>query len=167
MKNYLLRFSVFILFLSLMGVSFSQVKTSDGVKISLHVKDLEIKKILILIESKVDFKFVYSSELIQSSKKISIDANDQPLSEVLKQILNPLQLKYEIAGKSIIISRNELQKISDFKNGKDSVKASIATMPAGEVLLVNGKVSDSKSPLANTTILVKGKQLYATSKADG
>ena len=40
-------------------------------------------------------------------------------------------------------------------------------MPAGEVLLVNGKVSDSKSPLANTTILVKGKQLYATSKADG
>jgi len=131
MKNYLLRFSVFILFLSLMGVSFSQVKTSDGVKISLHVKDLEIKKILILIESKVDFKFVYSSELIQSSKKISIDANDQSLSEVLKQILNPLQLKYEIAGKSIIISRNELQKTSDFKNGKDSVKASIAAMPAG------------------------------------
>ena len=115
MKNYLLRFSVFILFLSLMGVSFSQVKTSDGVKISLHVKDLEIKKILILIESKVDFKFVYSSELIQSSKKISIDANDQPLSEVLKQILNPLQLKYEIAGKSIIISRNELQKISEME----------------------------------------------------
>ena len=131
MKNYLLRFSVFILFLSLVGVSFSQVKTSDGVKISLHVKDLEIKKILILIESKVDFKFVYSSELIQSSKKISIDANDQSLSEVLKQILNPLQLKYEIAGKSIIISRNELQKTSDFKNGKDSVKASIAAMPAG------------------------------------
>ena len=71
-------------------------------KISLQTKNAELKSILLEIEKKIDVKFTYRPRIIKDHGKVTIDAIETSLADVLEQILES-SLSYEVIGKQIVL----------------------------------------------------------------
>ena len=63
-------------------------------KISLQAQEQEVKKVLGLIEKQAGVRFIFSSKLIQSGRKVNTQQSNQELSKVLNDFLLPLGLTY-------------------------------------------------------------------------
>src|SRR5688500_6535380 len=74
-------------------------------RISLKVKAEEIRSILSEIERLSGGKFMYSPEIIQSSRKVSIEARNEQMANVLNRLLQPLRIRYEVVNNYIILRR--------------------------------------------------------------
>ncbi len=57
------------------------------------------------IEKLANVQFLFSREIIQSKRKVTYQAKNEQLSQVLDQILTPLSLSYEVVGQQIVIRR--------------------------------------------------------------
>ena len=53
-------------------------------RISLQAQDLEVKKVLHQIEKQAGVRFIFSSKMIQSGRKVTIQQSNQELSKVLE-----------------------------------------------------------------------------------
>lgn len=133
-----------------------------GQKISVSANSSEIKRVLNQVESQIDARFVFSSKIIQSKRRVTIAAQNKPLYEVLDMILSPLGLEYEISGKIIILKRIENWPPQD---APDSENATQDTAPKRKL---TGKVLDEAgATLPGVSIVVKGTQTGTTTNVDG
>jgi TonB-linked SusC/RagA family outer membrane protein len=126
-------------------------------KISINANGSEVKKVLNQVEKQVDVRFVFSSKLIQSRRKVNVSAQNKPLYEVLDDILTPLGLQYELSGKIIILKRleNLPEVVPPGKN--DAPKKN-----------VSGKVLDEAGlGLPGVSVVLKGTQIGTTTNTDG
>ncbi|MCE7060743.1 TonB-dependent receptor [Dyadobacter sp. CY343] len=126
-----------------------------GQKISVSATGSEVKKVLSQIEKQAEVRFVFSSKLIKSARKVSIDIKQKPLYEVLDNVLTPLNLQYEVSGKIIILKR--LGNFPDEKAPDGAPKKN-----------VSGKVLDeAQRGLPGVSVVLKGSQIGATTDSEG
>ncbi|GAB3687775.1 TonB-dependent receptor [Spirosoma flavus] len=81
----------------------AQELLSRRVTISAQNEDVEVT--IRRIEKQANVQFLFSREIIQSKRKISYQAKNEQLSQVLDHILAPLDLIYEVVGQQIVIKR--------------------------------------------------------------
>lgn len=133
-------------------------------KVSVQAQKQEVKKILQVIERQIGVRFIFSSKLIQSGRRVSLNTANEPLSKVLEDFLLPLGLRYEVTGKNIVIS--PVPAPTDPGNLDASLET---TMPVPADITIRGKVTDAenKEPLPGVNILVKGTQIGTATDAKG
>lgn len=124
-------------------------------KISIIANGSEVKKVLNQVEKQVDVRFVFSSKLIKSARKVTVSVKDRPLNEVLDNILMPLGLQYEVSGKIIILKR--IVNLPEASAPANSPKKNIS----GKVL------DDAGLELPGVSVVVKGTQTGTTTDAAG
>jgi len=108
-----------------------------------------------LIEQQTTYRFIYSTQIVPLQNGVSIQVKDRDVTEVLKQLLNGLNLIFiEKIGKVIVI----------YRDGKDTVqKDIIESLPP-----VGGKILDENgTPLQGASIQVKGTNIGTISDANG
>ncbi|WP_158538626.1 TonB-dependent receptor [Chitinophaga skermanii] len=71
--------------------------------ISLKANDVHLSKVLKLIERKISYRFVYSSENIPVNKKISINVTGATLDEVMASLLADTDLSYKMLSKNLVV----------------------------------------------------------------
>ncbi|MFC6194170.1 TonB-dependent receptor [Dyadobacter subterraneus] len=126
-------------------------------KISINANGSEVKKVLNQVEKQVDVRFVFSSKLIQSGRKVNVTAQNKPLYEVLDNILTPLGLQYELSGKIIILKR-----MDNLPEPQLPVKSNAPKK------IVTGKVLDEAGlGLPGVSVVLKGTQAGSTTDVDG
>lgn len=139
-----MKFTTFLIFLGCMQVSangFSQEK------ISLSLTNVKLAKVFSEITEKTSFRFLYQDNTIPAGLKVSINGRDIPVTEALDMVLNNTGLKYSIVNKELIV-----------------ISKNVIATP----VVVRGRVLNEKNePLSGATVQVKGKQIFATSNADG
>lgn len=141
---YLLFLTLFMSFV-LNAKAFTQVDLEK--RISLNAEDVELKKVLRLIQKQADVKFAYSPQNIDSDKKVSYHFQNEMLEAALNQIAGNENLVYEVSGDIIVLSRN---------------------FEINRQIAVQGKVTDPNGePLAGVSIKIKGTALGTTTDADG
>ncbi|CAG5005644.1 TonB-dependent receptor P26 [Dyadobacter sp. CECT 9275] len=127
-----------------------------GKKISIVANGSEVKKVLSQLEKQVEVRFVFSSKLIKSTRKVTILAEEKPLYEVLDQILTPLGLQYEVSGKIIILKRSDILPDIPLPSGQAPKKS------------VSGKVLDeTNSGIPGVSVVLKGTQTGTTTDNEG
>ena len=84
-------------------------------RINLEIKDQNLVFILDKIEQQSDVVFIYSNDMIEANKKISFKASNQALEKVLKELLAPHGIAYQLYGKQIVLSSKN-EKIKKIKN---------------------------------------------------
>jgi TonB-linked SusC/RagA family outer membrane protein len=134
-------------------------------KVSLQEQDQDVKKVLHAIEKQAGVRFIFSSKLIRSNRKVTIQSNNESLSKVLFDLLSPLGLSYEVSGKNIVIRPVDPQPLPD-----NDAKVSVTTDPTRAVeRIVKGKVTEaeSKQPLPGVNVLVKGTQTGTSTDGNG
>lgn len=164
----LMRITVIQCFLACMfvGVSLAYETSAQSAlnqKVTLNIEQQDIKKVLKQLEKQTNAKFVFSSKIIQSERKVSLKVYNQSLSGALDELLRPLNLTYKVSGDLIVIKAVKTEKLSNL------IEDSNAT-PGSEVIekTITGTVTDDTgSGLPGVSIVVKGTQVGTSSDENG
>lgn len=133
-------------------------------KVTLSASAVRLEQVLQQIESTVHVKFSYNSRKLQLNRLVSIRANQEPLSEVLKNLLNPLKIKYLLVSNQIVLRKENSNDGSflDLSPSNAPLEAEVAER------VVQGVVSDeSGMGLPGVSIVVKGTQRGVTTELNG
>lgn len=163
------------------SLSFAHSGSAQNVlneKIVINLNNVSLKKALTRIESKVNVRFVYSSN-IPWQQEVSVRSKESTLGKLLYTLLTPLQLEYAIIDDHIVIKRTK-----DHKSGS-GVKASnelntefLTTLEEEELenfveiiipeVLIKGSVMDENNqPLPGVNIIEKGTTNGTTTDVSG
>ena len=127
--------------------------------VSLKANNTELRKVLSTIEDEVSVKFVYSSTVIQPNRRVSVQADQSKLSEVLKLVLEPLDITYKVIGGQIMLTRIETGSSSFFPGIR--VEA-----PVDRTL--TGRVTDEANVgLPGVSVVLKGTSRGTTTDTEG
>jgi TonB-linked SusC/RagA family outer membrane protein len=127
----------------LLLVGFLQTKANDAysqnTKLSISFSNTELAKVLDRIENQSEFYFLYNEKLIDATRKVSIEAKDEKIEEVLKNLFSGTDVKYSIIDRKIILAPTYLSELQqpDKKVSGKVTDSSGATLP-GVSIVVQG-----------------------------
>ena len=101
-------FQLAIIF-SLVGSAIAKDSKAQGAlntNVTLNAESEKFCKVLSSLEKQTEIKFIYSSAIINSDRKVSFSVDKKPLGEVLDKLLPALQLTYHVAGDVVLIKRH-------------------------------------------------------------
>lgn len=143
--------SLVLIALSMVGTAYALEVNGQELlnrRITLVAQEEEVGKVLKGIEKAADVRFMYSYELIQAARKVSLQAQDEPLETVLERLLKPLQLSYEVTKRHILIKR------STGNNPLDNASSSVGSSVLEKA--IRGKVTDEKGEgIPGVNVIIK------------
>ena len=129
---------------------------SQSAKVSIHAKSSTVQKVIKQIEQQTDYLFVYDKNDVDIKRKVSMNVNDVPVSEVLNNLFADTDVSYKVIDKNITLTVNHTNTIEDVTGTKQSA------------FRITGKVSDSAGePIIGANILEKGTTNGAITDMDG
>jgi TonB-linked SusC/RagA family outer membrane protein len=114
--------------------------------ISISAEEKKIKQVLLEIEKSVKIKFTYNPQSIAIEQKISVDYQNEKLSDILKGIFEPLNVEYQLSGDYIILKKH---------NATSEVEEESSVSAADAVATMSGVVTDEEGlslPGVNVTL---------------
>ncbi len=143
-------------------------------KVSLHLKETTVRQVLYEIERQSRMSFFYSSNQIDTRRRISIDLNAS-LEKVLGQLFDEEGISWQINGKHILLRRKpDAAKQNAYSNDRSNqneialLKSHTEIKPISRTQTVKGIVRDTDNePLPGVSIIVKGTQTGALTDQDG
>jgi TonB-linked SusC/RagA family outer membrane protein len=134
--------------------------------VTVKVENTEFKKVLSMVESQADVKFVYSSNTIKASRRISVSVSGKKLSEVLAIVLQPLNISYRIIGGQILLYSQIPNQRGDM-NPENNESGQMQVKPDERTL--TGKVMDASGSeaLPGVNVIVKGTERGTSTNVDG
>jgi TonB-linked SusC/RagA family outer membrane protein len=138
--------------------------------VTISVSNKELKAVLKDVGRMTGAKFLYSREIIQSDRRISINVKDKLLAEFLNQVLTPLHISYEI-DKNGYIFLNNMATAGSIITSDNAVMEEIAGYEALTAPLpgrLTGKVvAEDGNVLVSASIQVKGTSRGTTTNKEG
>ncbi len=117
-------------------------------KISISMSEVQLKKVLNEIEKKSGYRFLYNQALLKGLEKVSIEANDETVAQVLDRLLLQTPLGYRLLDNELVVLKKKDAAVED--------------------LTITGKVTDETGqPIPGVTIHVKGTSRGTQSGVDG
>ncbi len=167
MKISLVQLFIACLFMSVSWANDANAQEILNRRLSIQVSDMKIKNVLATIEKSTNVKFSYSPQVIQSSRKVTINMDDITLGAILSKILTPLQIGYNVVGNQIIL--NTISKQDE--PTPSSIKNNSVIIPKVENIELNikGKITSTESGevIAGVNINIKGTQRGTSSNSKG
>lgn len=121
-------------------------------RITLKMNAAEIKKILLTIEKRSDYRFLFTEDAVKGKPKVSVDVVEATVSEILDKILANTGIAYKILGTNLVV----------LKEGTTAVEI------AEQEIKLTGKVTAATGePLAGVSVTVKGTRSGTTTDANG
>ncbi|WP_247236546.1 TonB-dependent receptor [Telluribacter sp. SYSU D00476] len=163
MKFSLTQSLVMVLFI---GVSYAHETSAQEYlkrRLSIKAEGKEVKKVLVEIEKATDVRFVYSSQVIAPTQKVTLNVSNSTLDEVLRKLFNQIHVKYEVVGRKVVLSSIPAPPSSSLNTESDRKLAVNDALRA-----VSGTVTDeSGTGLPGVSVVQKGTQRGTTTNAEG
>jgi len=112
---------------------------SQKTMLSLNFSETPLVKVLDKIEDESEFFFLYNEKLLDTERKVSIDAKDQLVSVILDNLFAGTDVKYTIIDRKIILAPDFLTEVSQPQQNK-----------------VTGTVTDKNGPIPGANVVVTG-----------
>ena len=123
-------------------------------KFSFEFKQTSIKTIFQYIEKHSEFIFMYRTDLLDTSKKVSVKVEKQSIEQILEQVLKGTSVVYEINDRQIVLKKG-LERLEEVPQQSRQKK------------LIQGLVKDDRGEvIIGATIKVKGTTI-GTTNMDG
>lgn len=140
-----MKFTIAFLLLTTWQVS---AKTFSQDRITLKLESAELKTALKQIEKKSIFRFLYNDEVVSANKKVTVNANNALVTDVLNDILNETSLTYKILDNNLVVITHKDFVVQDVR------VSGIVKGPDG-------------SPIPSVTVKVKGSNAATATDANG
>lgn len=164
---FLMKITVAQIFLAFLfgSLTYATDLTGQGIldeKVTLHIENAELKKVLLEIERITEARFAYSSKIIRVRQKISIDADGKKLADLLNDLLAPLDVSYAVIAGRISLFKTPPTTNSVISEPSDDITSEIV------VHTLSGKITDEVGqPLPGVNIIEKGTTNGTTTDATG
>ena len=123
-------------------------KTYSQQRITLKLQSTELKNALKQIEKKSSFRFLYNDDVLTSNQKVSKNANNTLVTEVLDNVFTATTLAYRILDNNLVVITQKNLATKDVR--------------------VSGKITDANgSALPRVSVKIKGSAVGTSSDADG
>ena len=127
---------------------------SQQSKLSLTLKDVTIRDALKTIEDQSDYFFMYKSEEVNLSRKVSIQSDNQSIETILDALFGVTDVSYEIVHRQIVLTNNKMESNLNYLSQQK--------------VTITGRVNDSSGlPLPGVTVIVKGTTNGTITDMDG
>lgn len=77
-------------------------------RITLKMNEAEIKKVLFAIEKKTNYRFLFSENALKRKPRVTIDAVDAPVTDLLDKILSNTGVSYKILASKLVVLKEGL-----------------------------------------------------------
>ena len=126
---------------------------SQMTKLTLKLEDVKISDALKEIENQSEFFFLYSPKLIDVERKVNIDAENEPIKDILSNIFGE-NVKFAVYDRQIILTPSDLNSPSAAMQQQNTV---------------SGKITDSSTgePMPGVNITIKGTSTGTITGTDG
>lgn len=142
------------LLISIQSYSNNSVYTQNQ-KFTVDFKQVSIKTIFQYIENQSEFIFMYRTDLLDTSKKVSVKVNRQGVEQILEQVLEGTDITYEINDRQIILKEK-------------TDKQGAIPLQSGQKKLIQGLVKDENGEvIIGATIKVKNTTIGTATNMDG
>ena len=122
---------------------------SQNTRISLNLKNVQIKDVLQKIESNTEYFFIYNNQFVDVDKSISINAENQKVIDVLTKLFIDQEVEFQVTDRKIVIAPLFMDNVQQQKT-------------------VYGKVTDSSgASLPGVSVVVKGTTNGSITDLDG
>lgn len=112
---------------------------SQTTRLSLNLKNVAAKTVLSNIEDKSQFYFIYDATVVDVEKRVSIESENELITEILDELFEGTNVVYKITNRQIALSAESLSSVGQ------------------QTLKVSGKVTDSSgAPLPGVSVIIKG-----------
>lgn len=166
-----MKISLTQLILLIFAISVSYAHESSGQeflkeKISISQKNGSMKTFLSSIEQKVDITFSYNKEVLSNQEKFSFDFHNESVEEILKKVLVPRKINFQIIRKNhVVLSKAsflgsvDVNKVDGINNLQ--LQTQIDQKVTGTVKDDNGET------LAGVSVVVDGTTRGTSTDANG
>ena len=123
-------------------------KSFSQTRITLSLQSVELRKALVIIERKSNYRFLYNDDVVASGIKVDVEAANTPVTEVLDKLLLTRSLYYKIL-------ENDLVVISNADNNVQQAR-------------ITGKITSAAGePLVGVSVNLKGSTLGTQTDVNG
>ncbi len=128
--------------------------TWQGAKVTLHLESIRVNKLLDILEDSTDYRFIYKVSDVDLDREVSVNAQDEPIENVLKEIFKGTNTVFRIVENRVYLAQS--------KNPNDqSLNKALA-------IVISGKVRDTENvPLPGASVLQKGTTNGVITDAEG
>src|SRR5687768_745349 len=160
---FIMRVTFFHFILIISAISFANAHETFAQaldkRISIELHNISLRTALSKLERLSEAKFLYQSQVIPASERVSISASNERLADILERVLTPRQIQFQEEGNQIILTKKSIT----------GARPSDQMLLGGnDVIQVSGIVTDEENqPLPGVNILVKGTTTGTTSDANG
>ena len=95
---------VFTFLMLFVIIHVSATSYSQNSHLSLNMKNVSIKDVLIRIEEQTEYRFLYSDSKIDVENKVNIDLNDMKIEDILDNVFEGTNIGYRIVNRQILLS---------------------------------------------------------------
>lgn len=108
--------------------------------------------------------FIYDSRLVESDRRVKLEATNQPLAKILDDLLDNPALGYRVIGQHILI-----YKISKPARVSVQLPIQVSLADSGKQLIIRGNVYDKQGnkPVPYASVGISGESLGTITNADG
>jgi TonB-linked SusC/RagA family outer membrane protein len=146
-----MKISSFLLFCCMVNI-FAGPTYSQSTKISLNLKDATIEEVLNKIENVSEFYFLFNQKLIDVNQKVSIEADKEPIKDILENLFKNEGINFVVYDRQIILTPSDVSSLS----------------AALQQLKITGTITDETGkPLPGATIQIEGTAVGVLSDANG
>ncbi len=149
----IMKLTTFLLFISVFSV-FASETYSQSKKLNLDLKQATVLEVLNQIEAQSEFYFMYSPNIIDTDKEVSVNIEDKKIDYVLETLFADSDIEYFVRDRIIVLTtKDNLGIVPDL---------------AMQQKTVTGKVTDEDGqPLPGVTVIVKGTHQGTVTDIDG
>jgi TonB-linked SusC/RagA family outer membrane protein len=155
--------SVLMLFIG-MCAGFADNAYPQEAKFSFHLTDMSIREIINEIEKNSDYVFVFADNTgTETSKKVSVKAEDFDVTQVLDNLFAGTQLTYRIIDRQVVVFRDKTKK-----EIVPEQAIMIQPLQPPVKIKISGKITDAQGePLIGVNIIEIGTTNGSASDANG
>ena len=128
---------------------------SQNARVSIQANGFSIQKVISEIEKQTEYLFVYDKNDVNVSRKVSLSANNESVSEVLSKIFEGTGVTYKVVGKNITLIKG--REIADL----NMINQQSLKKITGQVVDKNG------DPVIGANVVVKGTTNGTITDIDG
>ena len=142
-----------LLFLLVTSVFAAEVN-SQTAKVNITMKRVRTIAVLDEIEKQTDYLFLFNPDIVDTERSTSVNAKNQPVSEVLDKIFDGTKVTYKVEGTSIILMKEGVKEVT--------------SMIQSQKIKISGNVVDNTGePIIGASVAEKGTTNGIVTDIDG
>lgn len=129
---------------------------SQSAKLTLEMRNKKVIEVLEEIEKQSEFRFAYSSELIDLERKVSVELSERNIEETLNVIFDETNVKHVVYDRHIMLYPKEMDSYTETE------------FISNQQNTISGTVTDENGlALPGVTVIIKGTTQGTVTNTDG